>query len=139
MRHLNVFVLASTVFVVGSLQAAPLPPQTSARLVLMISKGSGEGGQVACKHEGMAAELAKAGCQVSAGARIAWAANAAEARVLAMQGKLVVGPDAALLNQGAGLALVEEGGRPKLLLNPRNVQKSGVHLSDTVLKAAMGS
>ena len=60
MRHLNAFALASTVFVAGSLQAAPLPPQTSARLVLMISKGSGEGGQVACKHEGMAAELARA-------------------------------------------------------------------------------
>ena len=121
----------------GAAQAAELPLPVAAKLLQMVSKGAGENGRVACKHEAMAAELAKIGSEVNASGKIAWASNMAEARMFSMQSKLVVGGDPSLFGGGAGLVMVQEGGRPKLMLTPRNVQKSGVHLSDAVLKAAM--
>lgn len=131
--------LLAALLALPALQATELSADTTAKLVNMVAKGSSEGGRIACRDEGMAGALRAAGLEVVGGARIAWATTEAEVRALSMMGKLVIGGDPKMINAGAGLVVTEEGGRPRMMVNPRAVQKSGVRLSDAVLKAAVGA
>lgn len=135
LRRLSLAFLATA----SLLHAGELPTGVAAKLVLMVSKGAGEGGRVACRQEGMAGELRTAGSDVNAAGRIAWASSAEEVRMYSMQGKLVIAADPRFMSMGAGLIITEDGGRPKMMLNSRAVQKSGVQLSDSVLRAATGA
>ena len=52
-------------------------------------------------------------------------------------GKLVVVGDAALLAAGAGIAIVKDkAGKNAILVNAKHVAKSGITLSDALLKIA---
>lgn len=135
MRTLMTLVLSA--FLMPALQGGELPLPNAAKLLSMVAKSSNDGPRVNCKDAAMAAELQKLGIEVSSAARILWTESAAEARLFSTQGKCVVGPNPGLLPAGASLVIFEEGGRPKLMVNPRNLQKSGVALSDQILKAAM--
>ena len=82
----------------------------------------------------MKAALEAVGVAVDDGAKVVWVTNPAQAKMLKTQGKLVVGPSPALLPAGGGIALVEDGGKPKILLQMANVSASGVTLPDALLK-----
>lgn len=131
--------LAALLLALPSLQAGDLAMDTAAKLVQMVSRGSSEAGKVACKDEAMAGALRAVGAEVNPGSRIAWASSENEVRTLSLIGKLVVARDPKFINAGAGLVITEEGGRPRMMVNPKAIQKSGVRLSDAVLKAAVGA
>lgn len=135
MRTLMTLVISA--FLMPILQGGDLPLPNAAKLLSMVAKSSNDGPRVSCKDTAMAGELQKHGIEINASARILWTESAAEARLFSAQGKCVVGPNPALLPAGAALVIFEDGGRPKLMVNPRNLQKSGVSLSDQILKAAM--
>jgi hypothetical protein len=116
--------------------AGELSSSAVARFLLVISKGAGEGGKVMCSNESMASELRRAGVDVVSSGRVAWASGGAEARTYQMQGRLVVCGDLSTFRTAGAIALLEEDGKPKMLLNTKNVAKSGVAISDQILKAA---
>jgi len=119
------------------LSAGELPLPTAAKLLFIISKGGGENGRIATKHAEMIAELGKIGSEVNLAGKIAWATTPEDVRLFSMQRKCVVANDPKYINQGAAIVIYEDGGKPKIAINQRNVQTSGVALSDAIIKAAM--
>lgn len=119
-------------------QAGELPAPLAAKLLSLVVKSANDGARVACKNPEMIAELQKLGIEINPSARIVWSDSLGEVKILSSQNKCVVGNNPAALGAGASLVMFEDGGKPKLMVNPRNLQKSGVALSDQILKAAMG-
>lgn len=136
MRRLALL-LALLMFPAFALSAGELPLPIAAKLLMIISKGGGENGRIATKNAEMAAEYAKAGGEVNASSRIVWATAADEVRIGAMQRKCVVVNDPKLISTGAAIAIYEDGGKPKIAINQKAVQTSGIALSDAIIKAAM--
>lgn len=119
------------------LSAGELPLPIAAKLLLIISKGGGENGRVATKNADMIVELTKLGGEVNMAGKIAWATSAEEVKLYSMQRKCVVANDPKYAGMGAALMIYEDGGRPKIAINQKAVQFSGVALSDAIVKAAM--
>lgn len=112
------------------LPAGDLPPEVAAKLLKIIATSSG--GKVACRDAGMKAALEAAGVTVDGDSKIVWATNPIEVKML--KGKLVVVPRKEFMSAGAGIALVEDGGKPKIFLNQAAIAASGVALSDAIYK-----
>lgn len=113
-------------------QAGELPPDVTAKLLKIIVTNAG--GKISCREPALKEALEAAGVAVEDSAKVVWVTNPAQAKMLKSQGKLVVGPSPALLGAGAGIALVEDGGKPKILLQMANVTSSGITLPDALLK-----
>ncbi len=113
-------------------QAGELPPDITAKLLKILVTNAG--GKISCREPALKEALEAAGVAVEDNAKVVWVTNPAQAKMLKSQGKLVVGPSQALLSAGAGVALVEDGGKPKILLQMANVSASGVTLPDALLK-----
>lgn len=111
-------------------QAGELPPEVAAKLMKIIA--SSAGGKVSCRDAGMKAALEAAGVPVDGDAKIVWSTNPVEIKML--RGRLVVVGRKEFLGAGAGIALVEDGGRPKIYLNQAAITASGVTLSDAIYK-----
>lgn len=127
------FVLALGSMSLGpSLLAGELPPEIAAKILKIIVTNAGN--KIACREPDLKAALEAVGVAVDDGAKVVWVTNPAQAKMLKTQGKLVVGPSPALLPAGGGIALVEDGGKPKILLQMANVSASGVTLPDALLK-----
>lgn len=118
------------------LPAGELPPELQAKLLKIIANGAGSAGKVACKDDALKAALEGQGMAIDGMSKVAWSNQGPEIRTLKAMGKLVVCGKLELLQQGASIALVEDGGRPKIVMNPANIKASGVQLSDAILKAA---
>ncbi len=114
--------------------AGDVPAPLKARLVKSIITSSNIAA-VTCSDATMAAEFGKIGVAVG-DSKVAYGANAAEVKALAASGKLVICSSVAELAAGGSLAIVEEGGKPKVYMHLGNVSKSGAALGDTVLKIA---
>ncbi len=136
MRRLILF-LALVLAPCSGLFGGELPLPTAAKLLQIISKGGGEGGRIATKNAEMIAELGKISSEINLSGKIAWATTPEDVRLFSMQRKCVVTNDPKFINQGAALAIYEDGGRVKIAINQKAVQTSGVALSDAILKAAM--
>jgi hypothetical protein len=117
------------------LQAQELSPETEAKFLKLLLSSTGQFG-FACNDPGFKAKLEAAGIAVSPGFKMAWAANEGEAKSLKAAGKLVIVPVLGWLKAGGSLAIVSEGGKPQVYLNPANVKASGMTLSDTIVKMA---
>ena len=104
----------------------------AAKLVKIIA--SSAGGKVSCRDAAMKAALEGAGVTVDNDAKIAWATNPVEIKMLRSQNRLVITGNKAFLGSGAGIAITEEGGKPKIYLNQANITPSGVTLSDAIYK-----
>ncbi|BDU72997.1 hypothetical protein [Mesoterricola silvestris] len=102
----------------------------------VVSASAGAPGRIACRDLDLAMRMKQLGLSPDAKAPVAWAATADQLRDYLAEGKLVVAGDAALLEAGAGVAIVLEKGKPTILVNTRNVQASGIVLSDAFLKIA---
>jgi hypothetical protein len=112
-------------------QGAPLEDQ--AKFVKAILASTGQFG-FACADPGLKAKLEALGVSVGPGFKLAWGASEAEVRALKAQGRFVICPEQAWLQSGACLALVEEGGRPQLYVDPANVKASGMALPEAIAR-----
>ncbi len=115
-----------------SLTAGELPADMAAKLVKVVVNGAG--GKIACRDASMATALQASGVAMDPGAKVAWASSPAEAKVLKGMGKMVISGRPEMLTAGAALAIVEDGGKPKILLHRANLAASGVAVSDAILK-----
>ena len=73
----------------------------------------------------MATALQASGVAMDPGAKVAWASSPAEAKVLKGMGKMVISGRPEMLTAGAALAIVEDGGKPKILLHRANLAAKG--------------
>lgn len=118
------------------LNAEDLAPDVLAKFVKTLVSSTGQFG-FACNNDPLLKKsLEAAGVSVSPGFKLAWAATEAEVKTLKADGRLVVVPKLAWLKLGAGIAIVEEGGKPQLYLHMANVKASGMTLPDTIIKIA---
>jgi hypothetical protein len=127
---------AALALVLGSFSAwAPagdLPPEVAAKLIKIIATATG--GKVSCRDSAMKAALEAAGITVDSDSKIVWAVNPVEIKMLRTQNRLVITGNKSFLANGAGIAIVEDGGKPKIFLHQPNIAASGVALSDAIYK-----
>ena len=133
MRQLIAFsILVSTAMAATpSVSAAELTP-----FLKVITASAGAPGRIACRDIDLSMQLKKDGLSPDARSPVAWAASAGQVASYLAEGKLVVAGDAALLSQGAAIAIVKEQGKPVILVSSKNVAASGVTLSDALRKLA---
>ena len=111
--------------------AGDVPPAIAAKFVKIISSG-----KVACKDADMAAALTAAGAAIDPGAKFAWAGSESEVKALKAAGKCVLGNKLEWLTSGATLVIVEEGGKPQMIIHAGNLSASGASLPEAVLKVS---
>ena len=111
--------------------AGDVPAPIAAKFVKIVSSG-----KVACKDAEMAGELTKAGATVDPGAKFAWAASESEVKSLKAAGKCVLGSKLEWLGSGATLVIIEEGGKPQMIIHAGNLSASGASLPEAVLKVS---
>jgi len=112
--------------------AGDLPADVAAKLVKIIATATG--GKVSCRDSAMKAALEAAGVTVDGDSKIVWATNPVEIKMLRTQNRLVVTGNKNFLSSGASIAIVEDGGKPKIFLHQGNISASGVALSDAIYK-----
>jgi hypothetical protein len=117
------------------LQAQDLSPETEAKFLKILLSSTGQFG-FACSDPAFKAKLEAAGIAVAPGFKMAWAASEGEAKTLKAAGKLVIVPVLGWLKAGGALAIVSEGGKPQVYMNPANIKATGMTLSDTIVKLA---
>ncbi|HJV89119.1 MAG TPA: hypothetical protein VJ623_02345 [Holophagaceae bacterium] len=113
------------------LTAGDVPAPIAAKLVKIVSSG-----KVACKDSEMAAALTAVGVSVEPGAKFAWAASEGEVKSLKAAGKCVLGNKLEWLVSGATLVIIEEGGKPQMIIHAGNLTASGATLPEVVLKVS---
>ncbi len=118
------------------LQAQTAPLEVEAKFLKVLLTSTGQFG-FACNDETLKAKLEEMGVSVGPGFKIAWATSEAEVKALKAQNRFILCANASWLRLGACLAVVDEGGRPKLYMHPENVKASGVTLPDNIVKIAM--
>lgn len=114
-----------------ALQAGELPPEVQAKFIKVIVASTG--GKIACGDPALKAALAAAGVTVDNGAQVFWASNPNEAKIYKNTGKLLIAGRRDMM-ANVSIVLDEDGGRPKILLNPANLRNSHVQVGDAVLK-----
>lgn len=102
----------------------------------MVAAWAGSPGQLASRDMDMAGAFKARGISPYAGATVAWAATEDHAKDFSSKGKLVICGDRNLLDKGASVAIVLEGGKITFLLKEKNVPKVGVVLAEPFLKLA---
>jgi hypothetical protein len=112
--------------------AGELPAEVAAKLVKIIATSAG--GKVSCRDSSMKTALESAGVTVDSDSKIVWATNPVEIKMLRAQNRLVITGNKNFLANGASIAIVEDGGKPKIFLNQANIAASGVALSDAIYK-----
>lgn len=127
---------AAFALILGSFSAwAPagdLPADVAAKLIKIIATAAG--GKVSCRDSTMKAALEGAGVTVDGDSKIVWATNPVEIKMLRTQNRLVVTGNKSFLANGASIAIVEDGGKPKIFLHQGNITASGVAISDAIYK-----
>ncbi|HLO67439.1 MAG TPA: hypothetical protein VK188_10505 [Holophaga sp.] len=113
---------------------ADLPPEVQAKIIKVIVSSSG-GNKIACGDPALKAALEGAGLVVDSGAPIVWSTSAGEAKNLKAFGRLII-TDRRELAGFASIVIQDDGGRPKIMLNPANLKTAKVQLSDAVMKIA---
>ncbi len=112
--------------------AGDLPPEIAAKLIKIIATATG--GKVSCRDSAMKAALEGAGVTVDGDSKIVWATNPVEIKMLRSQNRLIITGNKSFLASGAGIAIVEDGGKPKIFLHQPNIAASGLTLSDAIYK-----
>ena len=135
MKSMRTLLLTVACLAGMGVRAEDLSPETTAKFLKVIITSSG-GNKIACSDPTLKAALEAVGIVVDAGAPIGWASNAMEAKNFKTFGRLVITGKRDLAGSAA-ILIQEEGGRPKIILNPPNLKGAKVQISDAVLK--MGS
>jgi len=105
-----------------------------AKIIKVIVSSSG-GNKIACGDPALKAALEGAGLVVDSGAPIVWSTSPGEAKNLKTFGRLII-TDRRELAAYASIVIQDDGGRPKIMLNPANLKTAKVQLSDAVMKIA---
>ena len=135
MTHFRTALLALASVAAFTVRAGELTPEVEAKFLKVIVSSSG-GNKIACSDPALKTALEAQGIQVDASASIVWATNAAEGKTSKAMGRLVISGKREL-SFLASVLLEEEGGRPKILLNPANLHAATrVTLGDAILKIA---
>lgn len=117
-----------------TVRAGELSPEMEAKFLKVIVSSSGNT-KISCNDSALKAALEAQGVTVDSSASIAWVSNPVEAKMAKSSGRLVITSKKELA-ASVSVVLEEEGGRPKILLNPTNLHASRVQLGDAVLKIA---
>lgn len=136
MRYTRLLALSLLAFSGLRLSAGELPVDIQAKLLKIIANGAGSAGKVACKDPDLKAALEAQGMTVDDGAKVVFSNMGPQIKTFKTMGRLVVCGRPELLQQGASICIAEDGGKPKIFLNPMNIKASGVQLSDAIMKAA---
>ena len=115
-----------------AVQAGDLSPEVTAKFLKVIVSTSGQG-KISCSDAPLKSALEAQGVTVDSGAQIIWCTNPMDAKNQKTMGKLVV-VGRRDLGANACIVIEEDGGRPKLIFNTANLQRSRVTLSDAVMK-----
>ena len=132
LKALRTLVMLLVVGTALAVRADDLSPETIAKFLKVIVTSTG-GNKIACSDPALKAAIEAAGLVVDSGAPIGWATNAMEAKNFKTFGRLVI-TGRRELGGAAAILIQEEGGRPKILLNPNNLKGSKVQISDAILK-----
>ena len=119
----------------GSLLAGDLAAPTLAKFLRVLVQATGVKG-VACSDKELAGELANLGVALEPDSKLVWVDSDKDLQRLAHQGKAVVCGTRGLLAAGACVAVVAEGGRPVIYVNPKGIAAAGITLPDSVMKIA---
>ena len=122
------------VFTLG-LQAQGAPLDIQAKFVKVLLSSTGQFG-FACNEPGLKARLEAMGVSVGPGFKLAWGSTEPEVRALKAQGRFILCPNPDWLKAGASLAILDDGGRPELFMDPANVKASGIVLPDAIAHLA---
>ena len=112
--------------------AGDLPPEVAAKLIRIIATATG--GKVSCRDATMKSALEGVGVTVDGDSKIVWATNPVEIKMLRSQNRLVITSNKNFLSNGAAIAIMEDGGKPKIYIHQPNIAASGVTLSDAIYK-----
>lgn len=112
------------------LRGGDLPPDVLAKFIKIVAAD----GKVSCKDASIKAALEAAGVTVDSGARIVWCTNANEVKMGKMSGKLCLGGRTELVAAGCGIGILEDGGKPKILINKAAIAASGVNVPPALFK-----
>jgi hypothetical protein len=132
MNILRTLLLAVAAVSTFAVQAAELGPEVEAKFLKAIVASSGTN-KISCNDAALKAALEAQGIVVESGAGIAWVTNPNEAKTMKQFGRLVI-TNRRDLGASACVLIVEEGGRPKIMLNPANLKAAKIQLSDAVMK-----
>lgn len=113
-----------------------LPMEDAARHLLTIAASAGYQGRIACRDLDMSLALKRQGISTDPRSPIAWAASPAQVELYGADRKLILCADKGLLDQGAAIALVSEGGRLVIYLHQGNAAKASVPVPDAILRLA---
>ena len=111
-----------------------LPPDVRAKVVRILATSVGAPGKIACKEPALMAELARSGFVNDPAASVVYAGSDEEVRSFHRTGRLVICGRMSMLASGAGVAIVEEDGRPQIYFHMAHLADSKVVISDAVLK-----
>lgn len=130
MCFLRCVVSLMLVFCGSFLQAGELPPEVLAKFL----KIAAADGKIACKDPALKSALEAAGVTVDSGAKIIWCTNPNEIKMAKMSGKLCVVGRPELVIAGCGIAILDDGGKPKIMVNKAAIAASGANVSPMLFK-----
>jgi len=132
-RKLGVAALAAGLALPGS--AAEVPPKLVAKLLkVIVTTAEGGNGAIECHDFEVKRELLALGVNVEDHGLVAWVTDPQSALKASVAHKLGVGSSLVLLDQGAALVIVNEGGRPTLYMSALLKDNAKVKPSDAVAK-----
>ncbi|NTV73729.1 MAG: hypothetical protein HGA66_05930 [Holophaga sp.] len=133
MNYTKTFLLAAAAVATLAVRAE-LTPEVEAKFLKAIIASSGTN-KIACDDAALKGALEAQGIVVDSGASICWVTNPNIAKTMKQFGRLVI-TNRRDLAGSASVLIVEDNGRPKLILNTANLKTAKVQLSDAVLKIA---
>jgi len=119
------------------LSAEGVSVEEAAKYLLILATSAGSEGRVACKELDMVFQLKKQEISVDAKANVAWAFTPAQTRFYLGERKLVVCSSRKLFADGGAIAFERINGRLTVFYSPANLEKSGIRLPDSFLRAAV--
>jgi hypothetical protein len=119
------------------LSAEGVSVEEAAKFLLILASSAGSEGRVACKELDMVIQLKKHDISVDAKANIAWAFTPAQTKFYLEEKKLVVCSSRKLFADGGAIAFERVNGKLTIFCNLANVEKSGIHLPDSILRIAV--
>jgi len=117
------------------LWAGDLAAPSQAKFLRVVVQATGSTG-VACASKELAGELTTLNVTLNPGSKVIWVESDKEIGHLVKEGRIVVCGSHALLVAGACLAVVAEGGRPVIYVNPKALAAAGATLPDNIMKIA---